>query len=117
MSRTLAIDLDGALGDTRPLWRDFLADASRRFAAIAPLCGGGDDKQASLLKNLPIWAVHGEMDSAVPVNRTRRMIKSIENAGGKPKYTELAGVGHNCWSKAYAPEFGLLDWLFEQKRT
>lgn len=24
-----AIDLDGALGDTRPLWRDWLADAGR----------------------------------------------------------------------------------------
>jgi phosphoglycolate phosphatase-like HAD superfamily hydrolase len=33
----LAIDLDGALGDTRALWNDFLAEASRRFAAIAPL--------------------------------------------------------------------------------
>lgn len=35
--RALAIDLDGALGDTRPLWGDWLADAARRFAAIAPL--------------------------------------------------------------------------------
>jgi phosphoglycolate phosphatase-like HAD superfamily hydrolase len=25
----IAIDLDGALGDTRPLWRDWLADAGR----------------------------------------------------------------------------------------
>jgi phosphoglycolate phosphatase-like HAD superfamily hydrolase len=33
----LAIDLDRALGDTRALWSDFLADASRRYAAIAPL--------------------------------------------------------------------------------
>jgi phosphoglycolate phosphatase-like HAD superfamily hydrolase len=33
----VAIDLDGALGDTRPLWDDFLADAARRYASIAPL--------------------------------------------------------------------------------
>lgn len=33
----VAIDLDGALGDTRPLWEDWLADAARRFASIAPL--------------------------------------------------------------------------------
>jgi phosphoglycolate phosphatase-like HAD superfamily hydrolase len=33
----IAIDLDGALGDTRALWDDFLADASRRFASIASL--------------------------------------------------------------------------------
>lgn len=35
--KAVAVDLDGALGDTRPLWREFLADAARRFASIAPL--------------------------------------------------------------------------------
>jgi phosphoglycolate phosphatase-like HAD superfamily hydrolase len=29
--RAVAIDLDGALGDTRPLWDDWLEDAARRF--------------------------------------------------------------------------------------
>lgn len=29
-ARAVAIDLDGALGDTRQLWRDWLEDASRR---------------------------------------------------------------------------------------
>lgn len=29
--RPLAVDLDGALGDTRPLWRAWLADAARRY--------------------------------------------------------------------------------------
>jgi phosphoglycolate phosphatase-like HAD superfamily hydrolase len=28
--RAVAIDLDGALGDTRPLWREWLADVARR---------------------------------------------------------------------------------------
>jgi phosphoglycolate phosphatase-like HAD superfamily hydrolase len=32
----VAVDLD-ALGDTRPLWHDFLADAARRYASISPL--------------------------------------------------------------------------------
>ncbi len=27
----LALDLDGVLGDTRPLWRDWLADVTRRL--------------------------------------------------------------------------------------
>ena len=35
--RAVALDLDGVLGDTRPLWNEWLADASRRFRAIAPL--------------------------------------------------------------------------------
>lgn len=93
--------------------------ASRRpatFAALAPLCGGGDEAQAGKFKSLPIWAVHGEKDAAVPAVRSRRMIEAVRHAGGKPKYSELPGVGHNCWSQAYAPEFGLLDWMFRQRR-
>ncbi len=35
--KTVAIDLDARLGDTRPLWDAFLVDAARRFASIAPL--------------------------------------------------------------------------------
>jgi phosphoglycolate phosphatase-like HAD superfamily hydrolase len=37
VTRPLALDLDGVLGDTRPLWRDWLADAGRRlgFDAVA----------------------------------------------------------------------------------
>ena len=35
--KAVAIDLDGALGDTRPLWYDWLEDAARRFASIAAL--------------------------------------------------------------------------------
>jgi phosphoglycolate phosphatase-like HAD superfamily hydrolase len=37
---SIALDLDGVLGDTHPLWRDWLEDAARRFAAIAPLDAG-----------------------------------------------------------------------------
>jgi phosphoglycolate phosphatase-like HAD superfamily hydrolase len=33
----LALDLDGVLGDTRPLWEAWLADASRRLRSIAEL--------------------------------------------------------------------------------
>ena len=37
MTPSVAIDLDGVLGDTRALWRDFLADTARRFGSIAAL--------------------------------------------------------------------------------
>ena len=37
MTRAVAVDLDGALGDTHPLWAAFLEDAARRFRSIAVL--------------------------------------------------------------------------------
>jgi phosphoglycolate phosphatase-like HAD superfamily hydrolase len=58
----VAIDLDGALGDTRPLWRDWLADAARvldvdvaslpedRAAAAALLDGGGGNWRSLLAR-------------------------------------------------------------------
>lgn len=87
------------------------------FAAVAPLCGGGDVDDAADLARLPIWAVHGTLDDAVPVAHSRRMIEAIRAAGGKPKYTELTDVGHDCWTPAYEPAFGLLDWMFAQRRN
>lgn len=88
-----------------------------RFAAVAPICGGGDEKQADKLVKIPIWAWHGDADEAVPVERSRRMIEAIKKAGGSPKYTELAGVGHDSWTKAYKDEEGVVPWLFEQKKA
>jgi predicted peptidase len=87
-----------------------------RFAALAPICGGGDETKADLLKNIPIWAWHGDSDEAVPVQRSRRMIEAIKNAGGKPRYTELKGVGHDSWTPAYTRTDGVVPWLFEQAK-
>jgi phosphoglycolate phosphatase-like HAD superfamily hydrolase len=56
----VAIDLDGALGDTRPLWREFVADAARRFASIAPLDPGSlSDDRGEAAAQLDRWAAGG----------------------------------------------------------
>lgn len=41
----LALDLDGVLGDTRPLWRDWLEDAARR--SRVDLAGLPEDRAAA----------------------------------------------------------------------
>ena len=87
-----------------------------RFAAVAPLCGGGNKNNADRLANLPIWCFHGDKDDQVPVQFSRDMIDAIKKAGGHPKYTELPGVGHDCWNTAYKPASGLIQWMFVQRR-
>jgi predicted peptidase len=86
------------------------------FAAVVPICGGGDESQADKIKNIPIWAWHGDADDAVPVEESRRMIEAIKAAGGSPKYTELKGVGHNSWTPAYTDPQGVVPWMFEQRK-
>lgn len=94
---------------------DMICRTPDLFAAAAPICGGGDETEAGKLTRLPIWVFHGDKDGTVKVERSRRMVAAIEKAGGKPKYTEYAGVGHNSWSQTYAdPAF--MAWLFAQKR-
>ncbi|MFM7135653.1 MAG: prolyl oligopeptidase family serine peptidase [Planctomycetota bacterium] len=87
-----------------------------RFAAAAPLCGGGDPAWANRYVALPVWAFHGDDDQVVPVGRSREMVEAIRAVGGKPKYTEYPGVGHDCWSRTYVDD-RFYDWLFAQQRT
>ncbi|MEZ6072023.1 MAG: phospholipase [Pirellulales bacterium] len=89
---------------------------AERFAAVAPVCGGGDVHYAARLAGAPLWAVHGADDGVVPPVRSREMIEAIRAAGGEPRYTELAGVGHDSWTAAYSDQVGLLEWLFAQRR-
>jgi len=86
-----------------------------RWAAVVPICGGGDETKGEKLVGVPIWAVHGDADPAVPVERTRNMIAAIKAAGGSPKYTEYAGVAHDSWTQTYADPNGVLDWMFRQR--
>jgi predicted peptidase len=83
-----------------------------RWAAIAPICGGGDTKSAEKIKNIPCWCFHGDADTAVNVKLSRAMIKALKDAGGSPRYDEYPGVGHNSWDRAYATA-ELYDWFLK----
>lgn len=85
------------------------------FAAVVPVCGGGSTANAEILKNIPLWVFHGGADPVVPADQSRQMIEAIKQAGGKPKYTEFEGVGHDSWTPAYR-ESEALSWMFEQRK-
>ena len=86
-----------------------------RFAAVMPVCGGGDPARAAKLTGLPVLAVHGSADTVVPVRLSREMVRAIWNAGGENVvYQELPLCGHDAWT----PAFRCADnwkWLFAQQ--
>lgn len=86
------------------------------FAAIAPICGGQLEKGKSEgIKDIPLWAFHGDQDNVVPIEQTNAYIQELKDVGGNPKYTIYLGVGHDSWTATYDnPEFW--EWLFNQKR-
>jgi predicted peptidase len=93
---------------------DLLARYPGKFAAGIPVCGGGDERTAPKMKEIPIWAFHGALDDKVPARQSRKMIQAIQKAGGKPGYTEYPDITHDSWVQAYQ-EPHLLPWLFKQK--
>jgi predicted peptidase len=83
-----------------------------RWAAIAPICGGGDPKTAEKIKDLPCWCFHGDADKTVSVEKSRAMIQALKDAGSSPRYDEYPGVDHNSWDRAYATA-ALYTWFLK----
>jgi predicted peptidase len=86
-----------------------------RWAAIVPICGGGDPNTAAKFKDVPCWCFHGDADKVIPPARSRVMIRALKEAGGRPLYHEYPGLGHNAWDRTYAMA-DLYEWLLLQKR-
>lgn len=85
------------------------------FAAAIPICGGGSTKDAAKFKDVPLWVFHGDKDTVVGTDYSRKMVAALKKAGGKPKYTEYPGVAHDSWTQTYAND-EVLAWLFSQKK-
>jgi predicted peptidase len=96
-----------------------------RFAAAAPICGGGEfikvllasREKATALKTLGIWAFHGEKDLVVPVEESRRMVDAVKKAGVTDvKLTIYPETQHDSWTETYKnPQ--LYRWLLEHQRN
>lgn len=94
-----------------------------RFAAIAPICGGGDTIGVLLLnprhekafKSLGIWAFHGGKDEVVRLSESERMVKAVNDHGGNAKLTVYPDAGHDAWTETYNnPE--LYNWFMKFQR-
>ena len=86
------------------------------FAAAMPCCGGGDTALAEKIRNVPIWAFHGDKDMVVPFKRSRNMVAALWAVDGKIRYREYPGVGHACWGATYADWDNVLSWFFAQRK-
>lgn len=89
----------------------------KTFAAVLPICGGGNLKNGPKLLSTPIWAWHGTTDKIVPIGKSNDMVLAVKRAGGtKIKFTRLIGVGHVSWPKAY-DDPKVWEWFDQKKRS
>jgi predicted peptidase len=73
-----------------------------RFAAIAPICGGGLYLRVKReLNDVPIWVFHGAKDSVVPIEESQRLVNALKEAGADVRFTVYPDAGHDSWTETY----------------
>ena len=95
------------------------------FAAAAPLCGGGNTRNAKAIadENLPVWAFHGDADNVVNVSRSIQMVNAINSYNPNPraKLSIYNGVKHDAWTRAYRTDHAyhnpnVYEWMMAQRK-
>jgi len=92
-----------------------IANRPQFFAAAVICCGGISTEDGTESIDTPLWNFHGDSDKTVPVSVSRDRIAARRKAGGRPRYTEYAGVDHNVWEWAFT-EPALVKWVLSQRR-
>lgn len=104
------------------------------FAAAAPSAGTGrtndnDFIEAEVIKDIPVWAFHGDKDTVCPIGPQNTLFAEMQVLGGNMKLTTFAGDGHGISGKFITgaengitqsssdrcdPETDFMTWLFSQ---
>ena len=106
------------------------------FAAAAPSAGSGrkqteDFIDPAKIKDLPIWAFHGDRDGVCPIEKDQAVFDEMKRLGGNMKFTIWRGDNHGVSGKMVVgasngttylssdrcdkePDF--MTWLFAQSR-
>ena len=95
-----------------------------RFAAIAPICGGGEivpillasQKKRAALKSLGVWAFHGAKDPVVKLEESEKMINAFKQIGAADvRLTVYPDATHDSWTETY-DNSKLYEWLLGHRR-
>ncbi|WP_409347015.1 prolyl oligopeptidase family serine peptidase [Paenibacillus sp. MBLB4367] len=93
---------------------DLAAHAPDRFAAVVPLSGWYDPKEAKVFERMPVWAFHGVEDDVVPYKHSEEMVNAIKEKGGRSLLTPLPGYKHQIMDEVYRrPD--LFEWLLSHR--
>jgi predicted peptidase len=88
-----------------------------RFAAIAPICGGGESRKHMVqrLQHISVWAFHGAKDTVVSMEESERLVNMLKACGGDAKLTIYPEAGHDSWTETYNNP-ALYEWLLAHRR-
>jgi predicted esterase/DNA-binding beta-propeller fold protein YncE len=87
-----------------------------RFAALLPIAFRIEDGwNLCRIKDIPMWAFHGEKDDIIPIARAEAVINTIIVCGGAPTFTTYPDLYHDAWTRTYNNP-AIYDWLLTKKK-
>ena len=85
------------------------------FAAIVPICGGGDTADAWKLRNISVWCFHGAKDDVVLPAASENMVVAAKRYNPSVKFTLYPDANHNSWERTYNND-SVYQWLLAQTK-
>jgi len=85
------------------------------FAALIPICGGGDTSDAWKLRHIPIWCFHGALDKNVPVVLDSQMVRAAGQYNPSVRLTVYPDLEHNSWERTYNND-SVYQWMLAQRK-
>jgi dienelactone hydrolase len=85
------------------------------FAAIIPICGGGDTTDIWKLRHTSLWCFHGALDQVVPVARDEQMVNAARQYNPSAKFTIYPDADHNSWERTYNND-SVYEWMLAQTK-
>jgi len=91
---------------------DLAMDYPDLFAALAPICGGGEQSKVSKIKHIPCWIFHNRGDDIVPVQCSLDMVRAYKDLKSEVEFTQYESDSHDAWTAAYSTPL-LYDWFLK----
>ena len=87
----------------------------QRWAAVAPICGAGENSQVHKIGKLPVWLFQGGRDNVVPAETAIKTADILDAAGGNVRVTVHEDLAHDCWTRVYTGE-DIYNWFLSHSR-
>jgi len=88
----------------------------RRFAALVPVAFRIEDGwDLCRIKDIPMWAFHGEKDDIIPFSKAQTVINVLTVCGANPIFTSYPDLYHDAWTRTYNNP-AVYEWLLTKKK-
>ncbi|MEO8232338.1 MAG: alpha/beta hydrolase-fold protein [Ignavibacteriota bacterium] len=86
-----------------------------RFAALMPIAFRIEDGwDLCVIKDIPFWGFHGQLDPIIPLHEAQSVITTLTNCGGSPTFTIYSDLFHDAWTRTYNNP-AVFNWLLTKQ--